>query len=516
MEKRVLLAAAYSVIEPLGILHLSSVAKEEGWEVKIALSKKRDFSDLDGILEEFKPSIFGVTVYTGTHKQFFLYCKKLKEKYKDLIIVVGGPHATYFPEESLQYADYVVISEGFNSFRKILKGEVKPGIIHLTKLEKFPVADRETFYQDYLEHKKSPIKSIITQTGCPYNCTYCYNSSSLEDIRYCLSPSQHAEMGQTLYPLGKLFPRSIRSVDEIIKEVADILRVSPETKMIYFQDDIFVNMDYEWIKEFHKKFTPLCQPFHAQIRWEFADPNNPKNKEKLELIREAGCTGLTIAIESGDNTIRKEVLNRHMDEDLMFRVLKFLNELGFKVRTEQMLGLPLGATTEKTPINLDADLKTLELNIRLKEKTGLPTFAWASIFAPYKKTKIGDYCLKHGFYSENNQDIPTTFFERSILNFPREWVGPLLSHEMKNVWMSENEQEEYKDKLQLLRDLFNYFASISKGHKLAKEFLEEEIKSYQKLNVFDYRKRLSSLESHGRLSIMERRHLYDSVLYEVE
>ena len=212
-------------------------------------------------------------------------------------------------------------------------------------------------------------------------------------------------------------------------------------------------------------------------------------------MKESGCASLTFAIESSDPNIRKEVLNRNMNNDLMFDVLRYLNKLDYKVRTEQMLGLSYGATVEKTKMNLDADLETLELNVKLREETGLPTMAWASIFAPYRGTKIGNYCLKHGFYDGGNNDVPETFFQRSVLNFPKQWTGPGLSSSNKEQWLSEEDQKIYKDKMQLLRDLFSYFVTIPKGHQLAKTFLSQEDKSYM------------------GLSTTTRRHLYDNVLY---
>jgi len=497
MKKKVLLGAKYSVIEPLGLLHLSSIAKEEGWRPKIVLIKDNNFKDFDKTLNEFNPKYVGFTVYTGNHLPVFYYCDKLKERNKDIKIIFGGPHATYFPRESIQHSDYVVLSEGFNGFREILKDNLQQGIIPLTKQEDFPISDREEFYRNYPEYKNNPIKSIITQTGCPHQCTYCYNSSTLENIVSALTPIQYNKMEKALAPSRRLFPIKTRSVEDVVNEISTIKKTCPKTKMIYFQDDIFIKTGSKWIKEFSKKFSPLGLSFHAQVRFEYVNPKNQKSKEKLQMMREAGCTGLTIAIESADPIVRKEVLNRNMNEDLMFNSFEYLNQLGYKVRTEQMLGLPLGATSTPTKINLEADLETLKLNVKLKEQTGLPTMAWASIFAPYGGTKIGEYCKKHGFYLKGNEDVPKTFFRKSVLNFPKKWVGPILFPN-KKVWFSHEEQEDYKDKLQLLRDLFNYFALIPKGDKLAKRFLEQDDKSF------------------FGLSTETRRHLYDSVLYGVE
>jgi radical SAM superfamily enzyme YgiQ (UPF0313 family) len=496
--KKVLLGATHSVIEPLGLLHLSTIARQEGYTPKIALAKE-DFKEFDRTVKEFKPDILGFTVYTGNHRQVFSYLDSLKKSYPKLKIAIGGPHPTYFPKESLRHADYVVLSEGLNSFRRILRDEAEPGIVHLIQREQFPISDRRDFYKENKSHGKSPIKSVIAETGCPFSCTYCYNSSTLDSIEDALTPQQKNSMSNVIGSSKRLFPKFSRSVDDIIAEIETIKKVSPETKMIYFQDDVF-GANRDWIWEFAKKYSKVGMPFHAQMRFENADPENPVSKERAYLLKEAGCTGLTFAIEAADPVIRKEVLNRNMKEDLMFNVLTNLNKLGYKVRTEQMLGLPYGATNQKTKINLDADIEILELNVRLKRETGLPTMAWASIFAPYRKTKIGDYCQKYGFYSGGNNDVPETFFQRSVLNFPKEWTGPSLKAEKKEYWLPKNELEDYKDNLQMLRDLFSFFAHMPEGDKLASKFLSLPKKE----------------KSFFNLSTSMRRHLYDEVLYKLK
>jgi len=497
MTKKVLLSASNSIIEPLALLHLSSIAVEEEWKPKIKLIGERGFEELIEEVECFNPDLLGFTVYTGNHIKIFDWIDKIKKERPNLLTVIGGPHPTYFPKESLNHADYVVISEGFSSFRKILKGNTQKGILHLSEQESFPSSNREEFYKNHPTHANSPIKSVIARTGCPFKCTYCYNSSTLESVRDSLSDMQISQMEKVVGRGGRLFPKSSRSVEEILNEVKEIKRCSPETKMIYFQDDIF-GEDINWIREFAKKYPEIGLPFHAQMRFEFANPQNPKGKERMELIKKSGGTGITFAIESAIPSIRKDVLNRNMREDLMFDVLTFANYLGFNVRTEQMLGLPYGATKEKTEIGIEADLKTLELNVRLKQETSLPTIAWASIFAPYRGTPIGNYCRKHGFYERENNDVPETFFERSVLRFPKEWIGPKLQAKNKSFWLEEKEQTKHRDKLQMLRDLFTNFALIPEGHQLAKTFLENPDQSY------------------GGLSKLTRHHLYDKVLYKID
>lgn len=470
-NRRILLCSAYSVVEPLGLLHLAGIARQEGWEPKIAMVRGNNFASLDDIARDYKPDLLGFSIYTGNHVQVFNYLDTFRMK-NNIPVVVGGPHPTYFPNESTRHADWVVLSEGFRGLRKILRGEAQKGIVPLFRQEKFPVPDREGFYRDYPEHKKNPIKSVITQVGCPYSCTYCYNSSTLTAIEPELSKNDLQIMKTSLGRRLKLFPKSNRSIDEVIREIEEVVRVSPETKVIYFQDDVF-GIDNEWIKQFKDKFRKYGLTFHAQLRFERADPEKTNGRERLELMREAGCTGITYAVECANSMIREEVLNRSMRNEVIFRTLAHMKQLGMRCRIEQMIGLPYGATTKETPVNLAADLETLKLNVQLREQTGLPTVAWASIFSPYHGTVLGKYCTEHGFYRGDYSDIPINFFGRSAMRFPRQWIGPKLNKEEQGFWLSEEENEKYKDQMKLLREIFQLSARLPAGHKFAKKFIEE-------------------------------------------
>jgi anaerobic magnesium-protoporphyrin IX monomethyl ester cyclase len=491
MKKRMLLGASYSVIEPLGLLHLGGLARDEGWERTYHLVPEHDFETFFERVKDFKPDVIGFNVYTGNHIQLHEAFKKLKKDHPNIATVVGGPHPTYFPSESAEIADYVVMSEGFGALRKILRGEAKPGIHPMEQTEIFPHPDRFTFYNEYPEHGRSKIKSFISMTGCPYKCTYCYNSSEPKDIAAPPEIIKQVEAGFSLGVLGKgkqkqgmggrLFPFNVRSVDDVVKEAKEIVENWP-TEVLYCQDDVHGFDIKEWLPELAKRWPKeVGIPYHAQMRWEMT-----KDEERLDILKEAGCFGLTLAIEAADYELRKEVLDRAMPTDTMYDGMRAVIDRGFRVRTEQITGLPYGATQKPTLINLDADLELLELNVDLREKTGGPTMAWASTLAPYKGTKLGQYCENYGFYNGDNSDVPDTFFERSVLRFLRSWQGQSLENVKDNpdIWLDESDLERYRNQNAELRRNFNFFALVPEGHKLAKKYLESsEPFSYNRLGI---------------------------------
>lgn len=485
MSKRVLFGASYATIEPLGLLHLAGLARDLGWERRIQLVRNHDYREFFSVIADFRPTVVGFSVYTGNHLPVFEMLQRLRRDYPGIQTVLGGPHATYFPLEASRAADFVVVSEGFDSLRRILRGEVSTGILSSDTTERFPHPDRETFYRDYPEHARSPVKSVITMTGCPYACTYCYNSSTVGEV-----PQQRGSgLTGRSRTRDRLFPSNVRPVGDVVAEARELVERWP-TKLVYCQDDVHGMDTAVWLPEFARRWPiEVGVPYHAQMRWEMT-----RQPRRLDLLVKAGCSGITLAIEAANPIIRAEVLNRAMSDEVVVSGMRAVVSRGLKVRTEQITGLPYGATTVSTPMNLDADLALIELNVRLREETGGPTMAWASTLVPYAGTRLGAYTTRYGHFDvDGNDGIHDTFFERSILRFPNQWVGPSLA-ERKNdpaVWLSEGELAVYRDQNQELRRLFNVLTLIPRGHELARNYLTAGV-------PFDHAGLCRSIETHLR------------------
>lgn len=429
---KILLVAKYSIIEPLGLMFLSSILHNEGHEVTISLFK----GDGLPIIEKALGCDFvGFSTYTGFHKVVFALSDTIRHN-KLTKVIIGGPHATFFSDECLKHANYVVKGEGLESILIVINS-TNEGIIFSEKLvpsSKIPIPRRTEVYRDYPEFKSNPIKNVITSFGCPYTCSYCFNDSY-----------------KKLYK--KFFLRQ-RLISSVIEECLEIKKIG--AKLIFFEDDCF-GYSLSWLKEFADYYAAeVGISFHCQIRPEMA------TDERLSLLKRAGCHGITVAIETFDNEVRKNLLNRGLSIKQIVEACEKIKSYDFHLRTEQMLGLP--HTTY-----LD-ELKLLKLNVALK-----PDIAWTSIFAPYLGTVLGDYCLKSGWYCGNNDDLKDTFFSDSQLTFT----------------------SRRKVKTNMLQKVFSTCAKIPDGDKLAESFLLGEEYSFDRW-----------------FSVM-RTHLYDNCLYSI-
>ena len=376
--------AKESEVENLGLMYLATIAQNYGYEP--ILLKDSGQLTVEEILDQ-RPSIVGFQIFTGYHKRMFQLADQVRAT--GTFVMIGGPHATYFFDECEKHADHVYKGEAITTF-------LTPNYFsqELLNPEEWPFPYRGWF--------NGKIQNIMTSFGCVKHCSYCYNSQWQEMY-------DHYQVRQ-------------RSVDSVLKEAEQC-----SGKLIFFQDDFF-GWNIKWLREFAQRWN---RPYHCQLRIDAV------SEERIELLKKSGCTGVTYAIESANETIRRDILHRPVSDDRLWEKAKLVRESGLAVRTEQMLGIPTST--------LEDELRLLELNCYLK-----PQIAWSSIYQPYRGTWLGEWCVKNGWYQGNNDDIDDTFFKSTRLNF----------------------SDERKVEIERLQEVFNLCSKFDQGQVVAKSYVE--------------------------------------------
>ena len=109
----------------------------------------------------------------------------------------------------------------------------------------------------------------------------------------------------------------------------------------------------------------------------------------MSLLKDAGCIYVDIGVESGSEEIRYKLLKRNMSNQDIINTAKILKEVGIKFCTLNIVGFP-GETREQM-------WETYKLNQALK-----PDGAIVSIFYPFPKTELTDYCLENNFLGKED------------------------------------------------------------------------------------------------------------------
>lgn len=386
--------------EPLGVMYLSSALKESGHKTfAIQFEKERNPFKKIAIL---KPDIVAYSITTGFHRYYLALNKEIKQRFPNIITLFGGPHPTFFPEIIDEpYVDAICIGEGERAsvdFANTLENGKTPKDIPniwvkennrvfrnsqrplVSDIDKLPLPDRDVIYDSDRYLAEYPIKHFINLRGCPYNCTYCFNHAYRE-----------------LYAGSGGYPVRYHSVDRVVEEVSDV-KHKYGAGLVRFLSDVFITKK-SWLKEFSEKFPKETGlPFSCNIRADLIDD------ETAYLLRKAGCVSVLMGIESSNDRMRMEVLGRAMSRETISNAVMLLKKNSIAVYSQNIIGLP-GETFKMA-------LDTLRFNSQLKVE-----FAWASIFTPYPRTKLGEYAVKLGYFNGDYDDVNFSYHTRSCLHF---------------------------------------------------------------------------------------------------
>lgn len=408
---KILLIGISSEVEPLGLMYLAATLKSREHIVDYQIFSNEAEANNAEIKDGY--DFVGFSILTGSHKALLNLSFKYK-KMSSAKTIVGNAHSTFFSDQCLEYADFVVVGEGINVINDIVEGKISNRKISPSKLsniDNWPFPDREILYRDP-KRKDNHIKNVITSFGCPFSCKYCYN-----------------DQYRALYEGFKV---RLRSVESVIEECR-ILKNNYPLSLLFFQDDYF-GYKISWLKEFSDIYDEeIAIPFHCQMRVEGV------TEKKLELLKKSGCHGITIAIESSNESIRNNLLGRKMSNNQIIEACLLIKKFNFKLRTQQMIGLP--------DSSIDDDLELLWWNCKIK-----PEIAWASIFVPFRGTSLGEYCVKKGLYCGNNDDISDSFFDYTVLGF----------------------EENHRKQINNLQKIYSFCAHIPQGHILARKIINDD------------------------------------------
>lgn len=387
-----------------GIASLSAVLKKAGHETSlIQFTKEISVKDFQEKIKFLKPDLISFSSTTHVFAFVQKYAKAAKEITKTPIIC-GGVYPTLSPEEVLKDENIDMVCRGEGDIaltelcQKIEKGQnienidniwvKKRGEIYKNKIRPFisdldalPFPDREIFDYPNLNLEKQGIGTFMFSRGCPYQCTFCCEST-----------------------LSKLYPNSqnyfrFRSSWLAVEEIKRTVKKYPFVKFIRFDDDLLFAKK-EWVREFiglYQKEVGL--PFSTDMRINV-------DEEILTLLKQGGGYLLRFGVESGNDFILKEVLNKGITVKQIEKVFKLAKEKKFKTQAYNIVGVPYEGAKEI--------LETIKLNTRIK-----PDISIVSIFHPYHGTYLYELCREKGFLKkEKDLKIPKNYYSYSILSLP--------------------------------------------------------------------------------------------------
>lgn len=183
------------LFEPLALEYLGAGLKLDGHDVRLLDARLE--ADIEGVFNGFQPDMVGLTGFTSHVNIIKGLATRLKALSPDLLVVVGGHHATVRPADfNDRDIDFVVIGEGVFTLREIVRAlEAESGLGNIrglaipcpdgmlytdprpyTDLNELPFPDRSltaTYRRQYFSEWFKPLASIRTSLGCTARCNFC-------------------------------------------------------------------------------------------------------------------------------------------------------------------------------------------------------------------------------------------------------------------------------------------------------------------------------------------------------
>ncbi|MBN1593807.1 MAG: B12-binding domain-containing radical SAM protein [Candidatus Coatesbacteria bacterium] len=392
----------FTMIDNLGPMILCAELKKHGHDTEIIIAPEEP--NYAQRLRDKPPDIFAFSCTTGTHLIALREIESLRSEFPDSMMLMGGPHPTYFPEivnedgldvicrgdgeeAMVELADAVQDGSDFSGIENLWvkrDGEVTKNALRPLNqdLDGIAFPDRE-FYHRYKSVRIYPSKLFIASRGCPFDCSFCFNHSL-----------------KALYAGKGSYVRH-RSVGNVIEEIARVKAKWKWLKTPYFADDSFL-LNRKWTQEFCELYRKeIGMPFLCQIRADLLD------EELAETIKAGGCHLVSLGVESGNDFLREKVLGKKITREQIERAASILRKHKILFRTYNMLCLP-GET-------LDMAMETVTLNSKIKVDC-----PWASIVQPYPRTQLGEYVVEHGFVGPDFDPtkMSASFFKGSVFDLP--------------------------------------------------------------------------------------------------
>ena len=381
--------------EPLGLAYLGANLEKGGHNATILDAPALELT-IEGICGQIKGEnydIVGVTMLTPMYNRSIEVVQAIKNAFPEITIVVGGPHPTILPEETLNEnneIDFVVIGEGevilLNLVNALENGESIddiPGIVYrksgsvcvnqpppmVTNLDELPIPARHLLPMHAYHITKSRTKAshaftVSVARGCPFNCAFC-----------C-----------------RIFGRKVRhhSVERIIKEI----------KMLV--DDYNareVNLEADTLTVNRKFLFSLCDGLISsglskKISWTCESRIDTVDENALRKMKEAGCWQTSYGVETGSQRLL-DIIHKDITIGQIEKTFAFTKNVGISIRAFYMLGIPTETRKES--------LKTIAFAKKLDAK-----WSQFTVFTPFPGTELYDMAVREGgLKSKNWSDYKT-------------------------------------------------------------------------------------------------------------
>lgn len=371
-------------VAPLGLLNLAAVCRQAGVETAVVDAEAKGLSYEEAVerVLSFGPRVVGITAVTLSISNAARLAAGLKERDKGLKIVVGGPHLSAVPEETMQrYSQFDIGAigegeltvvelidalrgnrpiEGVNGL--ILRGDKglyrTPPREYIKDLDTLPMQAwdlLEDFPDIYTPPAHSfgrlPVAALYTTRGCPQHCTFCSKNVFGNNMRFF-------------------------SAGYVLSEIKHLVREYGIREIKFYDDNMTASA---------KRFRAICEGIirdGLDVTWTCVSRVDLVDEQLLRLAKKAGCWQISYGLEAASDRMLA-FLKKGTTVEKIKRALDATHKAGIRVRGYYIAGLPT-----QTP-------EELEETVRFVLREHVDDFQ-LHYFTPFPGTPIAEGIERYG------------------------------------------------------------------------------------------------------------------------
>lgn len=355
---------AYFTYEaPIGLAYLKKICQEKGHTVEVLDNNVMHLNE-DEVIRRLRGfDLLGITMTTPTYRAVRSLSERVRAEL-GIPVVIGGAHPTSSPADTLDFADYIILNEGDESFPKLAEligaGNANPEALSqipgagfhsngkkifpekgplIENLDLLPFPDWNGFPLDKYGSAlrvSGRCLPVVTSRGCPYNCIYCYK-------------------GLFGYKVRTRTPKNV--VDEL-----EYLKNEFHIREFQIADDVF-NM-------FEERAVQICQEMiDRKINLPWALPNGIRASQVTDKLaywmKKSGLQYTGLGVETGNQKIM-DAIGKVQTKEQVIEAVRILKKNGIQVVGFFVFGLPgeTEATMKETmdfALSLDLDYYSISM-----------------------------------------------------------------------------------------------------------------------------------------------------------
>ena len=282
-------------------------------------------------VQEFDPHIVALTSKTLGWPAVIEIAQMVREAAPNALVVLGGPHMSIYPEESLTWDcfDVAVVGDGEDTFLEICEryesgsdmddclgtiirkpdGELirNPPRPVTKELDVYPFTAFDIMPMDryHCLTVLQPFATMVTTRGCPWHCGYCSQVYS-DKLRF-------------------------RSPELVAEEMEWLEKKFGVREIVMFDETFTIG---------RRRMRQLAEEIlrrDLKVRFNIRARVDTVDREVLTLLKRAGLRSIHMGVEAGTDRVLK-IMNKQITREQTERAFRISREVGIETRAYFMIG----------------------------------------------------------------------------------------------------------------------------------------------------------------------------------